>query len=296
MTSASRFEIKPVAIIGLGNMGLGMARALLAAGFTVNGCDIAPSAQAAAQAAGVKLHPAPSDAVSESNTVLIAVVNAAQIDVVLVDLLPVLTAQHTVLFMSTIAPSDAARFAAAVLASGAQAIDAPMSGGPARAAAGQMTLMLAGKEATLARAKPVTDVLANRSFVLSSKHGDAMKAKLLNNLLAGIHLAAGAQVLRVAGELGLDEAAFLELSQVSSGQSWIAGDRLPRALANDFEPRSYLHILSKDVGLANDFLIENKFILPLGTAAQGVFQAGLDAGHCDLDDAALYLLATPKAA
>lgn len=283
-----------VAIIGLGNMGLGMAKALLRAGFTVNGCDIAAPAQAAANGAGVRLFDSPSAAVLQAHCVLIAVVNAAQIDVVLTDLLPAFSPQHTVLFMSTIAPKDAARFAASVQACGARAIDAPMSGGPARAAAGHMTLMLAGEPAALKAAQNVTQTLANRCFTLSAVAGDAMKAKLLNNLLAGIHLAAGAQVLRVAGELGLDEAAFLELTQVSSGQSWIAGDRLPRALAQDFEPRSYLHILSKDVGLANEYLAENGYALPTGLAAQAVFQAGLDAGHRDLDDAALYLLAAPQ--
>lgn len=283
-----------VAIIGLGNMGLGMAKALLRARLLVHGCDIAAPARAVAQAAGVQLHPTPSMAAAQADTVLIAVVNAAQIEQVLADLLPALEPRHTVLFMSTIAPSDASRFAASVQARRAMAIDAPMSGGPARAASGQLSLMLAGSAAALVRAQPVTDALANRVFVLSPAPGDAMKAKLLNNLLAGIHLAAGAQALRLAGELGLDSSVFLELTQASSGQSWIAGDRLTRALADDFEPRSYLHILSKDVHLANAFLAQQGYGMALGQAAQAVFQAGLDAGFRDLDDAALYQLPAAK--
>jgi L-threonate 2-dehydrogenase len=283
-----------VAIIGVGNMGLGMARALLAAGQTVHGCDIAAPATAAAQQAGATMHASPALAAAQATTVLIAVVNAAQIDTVLAQLLPALTPQHTVLFMSTIAPEDAARCVARVLATGAQAIDAPMSGGPVRAAAGQMTLMLAGSDDALARAKPVTDLLANRCFTVSAAAGAATQAKLLNNLLAGIHLAAGAQVLRLAGELGLDPHTFLELSQVSSGQSWIANDRLPRALDGDFEPRSYLHILTKDVRLANAMLSTQGYTLPLGMAAQNVFQAGLAAGHEHLDDCAVYLLPAAK--
>jgi 3-hydroxyisobutyrate dehydrogenase len=285
-----------VAIIGVGNMGLGMARALLAAGHTVHGCDIAASAAAAAQRAGVVMQATPALAAKKATTLIIAVVNAAQIDGLLLDLLPALTPAHTALFMSTIAPADATRFVAQVLATGAQALDAPMSGGPARAAAGQMTLMLAGSAAALAAAKPVTDVLANRSFTVSAHAGDATKVKLLNNLLAGIHLAAGAQVLRLAGDLGLNPQTFLDVTQVASGQSWIAGDRLPRALANDFEPRSYLHILSKDVTLANAMLDANGYALPLGLDAQAVFHAGLAAGHTQLDDCALYLLPVAKTA
>ena len=291
--------MQSVAIIGVGNMGLGMARALLAAGHAVHGCDIAAPAAAAARQAGVTMHAAPSlaaeHAKGQARTVLIAVVNAAQIEGVLAELLPALTAKHTVLFMSTIAPDDAARFVAMVAATGAHALDAPMSGGPARAAAGHMTLMLAGSANALAAAKPVTDVLANRSFTVSAVAGDATKVKLLNNLLAGIHLAAGAQVLRLAGDLGLNPQTFLDVTQVSSGQSWIASDRLPRALANDFEPRSYLHILTKDVTLANAMLSDNGYPLPLGTDAQAVFKAAMDAGHTHLDDCALYLLPAGKA-
>jgi L-threonate 2-dehydrogenase len=298
--------MQSVAIIGLGNMGLGMARALLAAGWAVHGCDVAAPATAAARQAGVSLHATPALAAAQAHTVLIAVVNAAQIDTVLADLLPALAlhppakqahaAPKTVLFMSTIAPQDAARCVARVVAAGALALDAPMSGGPARAAAGQLTLMLAGSSAALAASKPATQALAKRCFTISEQAGDASKVKLLNNLLAGIHLAAGAQVLRLAGELGLNPKTFLDVTQVASGQSWIAGDRLPRALAQDFEPRSYLHILSKDVTLANTLLADTGYALPLGAAAQAVFQAGLDAGHTLLDDAALYLLPALKTA
>jgi L-threonate 2-dehydrogenase len=294
MTVVSQTKQQSVAIIGVGNMGLGMARALLAASHAVHGCDIAAPAAAAAQHAGVVMHVAPSLAAAQASTVLIAVVNAAQIEGVLAELLPALTAKHTVLFMSTIAPADAARLVAQVTATGAQALDAPMSGGPARAAAGQMTLMLAGKDSALTAVKSVTDVLANRSFTVSATAGDATKVKLLNNLLAGIHLAAGAQVLRLAGDLGLNPSTFLDVTQVSSGQSWIAGDRLPRALADDFEPRSYLHILTKDVRLANAMLADNGYQLPLGTDAQAVFQGAIDAGHTQLDDSALYLLPAGK--
>ena len=294
MTNNAHAERPKVAIIGVGNMGLGMARALLTAGFVVQGCDTAAPAAAAAQQVGVIMHAAPRLAAAQASTVLIAVVNAAQIQDVLLDLIPALTARHTVLFMSTTAPDDAARFVAQVTATGAQALDAPMSGGPARAAAGQLTLMLAGSDAALAAAQTVTQVLANRSFTVSHVAGDATKVKLLNNLLAGIHLAAGAQVLRLAGDLGLNPSTFLELTQVSSGQSWIAGDRLPRALAGDFEPRSYLHILTKDVTLANAMLAANGCALPLGTDAQAVFKAAMAQGHTQLDDCAVYLLPAGK--
>jgi 3-hydroxyisobutyrate dehydrogenase len=279
-----------VAIIGLGNMGLGMARALLARGFAVHGCDIAPAAAAAAQQAGVTMYPTPSAAVAHASTVFIVVVNAAQIDDVLKTLSPALTTKHTVLCMSTIAPQDATRFAVQIATTGAGAIDAPISGGPARAAAGELTVMLAGSASALTAAKPVCDAIANRSFTISADAGDASKVKLLNNLLAGINLAASAQVLRLAGELGIKPQALLDVMQVSSGQSWIADNRLPRALAGDFEPRSYMHILTKDVTLANAMLADAGYHLLLGVDAQAVFQAAIDAGMTLQDDCAVYCL------
>lgn len=286
--------LNTVAIIGLGNMGLGLARAMLAHGFAVHGCDIAPAAAAAAQQAGVAMHATPSAAVKHASIVFIVVVNAAQINDVLQTLNPTLTPQHTVLCMSTIAPQDADRFAAQIAATGAGAIDAPISGGPARAAVGELTIMLAGHTAAIEAAQAVLVAIANQRFTISETPGDASKVKLLNNLLAGINLAASAQVLRLAGELGIKPQALLDVMGVSSGQSWMADNRLPRALAGDFEPRSYMHILTKDVTLANTMLADAGYHLPLGTDAQTVFQAAIDAGMTLQDDCALYCLPAAK--
>jgi putative dehydrogenase len=279
-----------VAIIGLGNMGLGMARALLARDFAVHGCDVAAPAASAAQLAGVTMHATPALAAAQAPIVLIVVVNAAQIDDVIASLSSALTAQHTVLIMSTISPQDATRFATALQATGALAIDAPISGGPARAAAGELTVMLAGQAAAIAKVQDTLGTIANQQFTISAVAGDASKVKLLNNLLAGINLTASAQVLRLASELDINPQALLDVMQVSSGQSWIADNRLPRALAGDFEPRSYMHILTKDVTLANTMLADAGLHLPLGTDAQAVFQAAMDAGMSLQDDCAVYCL------
>jgi 3-hydroxyisobutyrate dehydrogenase len=279
-----------VAIIGLGNMGLGMAQALLAQGCSVHGCDVAAPAARAARLAGVTMHATAAGAAAQASMILIVVVNAAQISDVIVDLLPALTTQHTVLVMSTISPQDAARFAAALNATGAQALDAPISGGPARAAAGQLTVMLAGQAVAIAKVQAMLSAIANQQFTISAVAGDASKVKLLNNLLAGINLSASAQALRLASELGIKPQALLEVMQVSSGQSWMADNRLPRALAGDFEPRSYMHILTKDVTLANAMLADAGLQHPLGINAQAVFQAAMDAGMSLQDDCALYCL------
>jgi len=217
------------------------------------------------------------------------VVDSAQIDAVLdgpQGLLATLSPGKLVLFCSTISPVDSARFAAAVLRTGAAVLDAPISGGPARAQAGTMSMMLAGEAVTLAKASALLDAVAGKRFVISGQPGDAAKAKLVNNLMAGIHLMAGAEALALAERLGLDPVQMTALISASSGQSWMFDDRMPRALADDFEPRAQAHVLTKDVRLANEAAGVQGLSLPLGAITAELLQATCDGGWRTEDDAA----------
>lgn len=286
--------MKTVGIIGAGNMGLAMAQRLLASGFAVAACDIDPARMSLAQQAGCALADSPARLAAVADALLIVVVNAAQIETVVHaagGLAHALRQHAPVLLMSTVAPQDAARFAADIQAASGLPLDAPISGGPARARRGELSLMLAGSDAALAAAKPFTDVLGNRSFYLGHRAGDAMKMKLVNNLLAGIQLAASAQTLALAGKLGLDPNIALSVIQASSGASWIAGDRLPRALAGDYAPRAAAHILTKDVGLAVEMMRSRQSDVAGADQALAAFNAAVAAGCGDQDDAVLYRLA-----
>jgi 3-hydroxyisobutyrate dehydrogenase len=285
--------VKTIGIIGAGNMGLAMATRLIGRGCTVLACDIDVQRQALARAAGCTLAATPADAAA-ADAVLIAVVDAAQIDTVLHGprgLLAAVKAGTPVLLMSTIAPDDTVRFAADVQRAGAMPLDAPMSGGPARAQRGELSLMLAGAQAALDAAAPLTQLLANRVFQLGASPGDAMKMKLVNNLLAGIHLAAGAQALALAEKLRLDPQTALAVIQSSSGASWIAGDRLQRALQEDYAPRAAAHILAKDVGLAVALAQSQNAAIAGAREALQAFKHAVQAGCGADDDAVLYRLA-----
>jgi L-threonate 2-dehydrogenase len=285
--------MKTVSIIGVGNMGLAMAQRVIACGTDVLACDIAAPRQALARAAGCTLAAAPEQC-AQADAVLIAVVDAAQIDAVLCGthgLLAVLKAHTPVLVMSTIAPADAARFAQMIEQAGGFAVDAPMSGGPARAQRGELSLMLAGNDQALQASAPLAAQLANRVFHLGARTGDAMKMKLVNNLLAGIHLAAGAQALALAHKLGLNPHTALEVIQASSGASWIANDRLPRALRDDYAPRAAAHILAKDVGLAVGLMESASAAVAGAHEALDAFAHALAQGCGDEDDAVLYRIA-----
>ena len=280
--------VTSVGVIGVGAMGLGIARSLARSGFETFGRDIDPAREALASAGGVRLTASAAELGARARTSIVVVVDSAQIEDVLEGpegLLSALGPGSLVLLCSTIAPGDAERFAARIGSTGALALDAPISGGPARAEAGTMSIMLAGAREALARAEPVLAAIAGSRFVIGERHGDAARAKLVNNLMAGIHLMAGAEALALAQRLGLDVRTMFDLISASSGQSWIFGDRMARALADDYEPRAATHVLAKDLRLANEAAAAAGVDLPLGAVARDLLQATCDGGWRLEDDA-----------
>ena len=280
-----------VGLVGVGAMGMAMARNLHARGWTVGTRDIRPEADAEARAAGLAVHASPQALAAASDLVIVVVVDAAQIDAVLFGVDGVCRAgsgARTVMLCSTIAPQDTQRFAAGLRAHGLQAIDAPISGGPARALDGSMSTMLAAPPEVLAPWDTLLADLAARRFVVGQAIGDGAKAKLVNNLLAGINLVAGAEALALAGKIGLDPATMYEVIRASSGASWVFEDRMARALTEDYAPpRAAAHILTKDVGLATALAASVDHATPLGDAALARLRETVARGWAALDDAAV---------
>ena len=273
-------------------MGLPMAQRLRDRGFAVAVHDVDPARQALAAADRLVVAASPAAIAEACEVVSIVVVDAAQIDAVFDGsdgLLAALRPHHAVLLHSTISPGDAERLAAAVLARGARVLDAPISGGPQRARDGSMSVMLAGDPATRDSLAPILEALAARRFAISGRPGDAARAKLVNNLAAGIALAASAEAVALAMRVGLDARAIHALMQASSGQSWIGGDRIPRALDGDLVPRAQSHVLAKDLRLAAAMARDAGVDLVLGPAAQAVFDGTVEAGWRHDDDAAVLL-------
>ncbi len=284
-----------IAIIGVGAMGGAMAKCLLAKGHSVMVRDVLTDREKALSSLGAKVLASPAQAAAEASVIFIVVVDSKEIEEVLwgghgkpLGLLSALTPKHIVLFNSTIAPEDTQRFCEAVQAAGAQAIDAPISGGPARAAAGTMSMMLASSTSVIAQVETLLDQMTAKRFVISERHGDAAKVKLTNNLMAGLNLLAGAEALAFGERLGLDPRQLLELMAVSSGQSWMADDRLTRALVDDFEPRAQTRVITKDLRLANELAKRHGLDLPLGGKAAKLYAEACAAGF-DLEDDASVL-------
>lgn len=283
-----------VGIIGAGNMGGGMARNLLARGYMVHVRDIDRAAASRAADAGATVHDSAAAIGAACDRILIVVVDAAQIDTVLFGaggLLASLDAQSRITICSTIGPADVERFGVAIAERGAQLIDAPISGGPSRALTGSMSMMVACSNEILEQERPLLDALASRMFHVGERLGDAARAKLINNLLAGINLAAAAEAFALAERMGLDTARLLQVVGASSGQSWICDDRLPRALDGDFAPRAHTRILLKDIGLALACAAQAGSPAPLGEQAQALFRQACEMGLAEQDDGAVLLAA-----
>jgi 3-hydroxyisobutyrate dehydrogenase-like beta-hydroxyacid dehydrogenase len=297
--------MKQVGVIGIGNMGLAMAARLREGGWGVHVCDIDAARCDQAAALGLTVQPTPAAlarALPADGLLVVAVVDAAQCrDVMWGEPTPdghawggeaaatALQAGQTVMWCPTVAPEDVVSMAGRLATLGVDSLDAPMSGGPVRARAGTMSLMVAGADAVVRRHAAALACLANPVFRLGERVGDGARTKLVNNLLAGINLVGAAEVLALAGQMGLDLGQTLDVIEQSSGQSWIASDRMRRAIAGDLNPRAHMSLLAKDTRLAQDAATSAGFAGPLGARAAAVFAAACERGLSELDDGALLL-------
>jgi putative dehydrogenase len=283
-----------VGVVGVGNMGAAMAHRLLDRGYAVTVRDIRAEAENPLVARGARRAASPAALAADSDVILVVVVDAAQTRSVLFDgsdpAAPALRPGQCVCLQSTIAPDDTAQIAARLAERGVLAVDAPISGGPARARAGTLSIMAAGDAASIARAAPVLEALSARLFVVGERPGQGAAMKLVNNLLAGANLAAASEAFALGRRVGLDARTLVDVIGASSGQSWIFDDRFARLLAGDHAPRAHTHILAKDVGLALAMARGASAATPVGDAAGAVFRAALERGLADEDDSALVRL------
>lgn len=282
-----------VGFIGVGNMGGAMAANLLERGFAVQVCDIdSQKTQELARWGAVVQH-APAQLAAQSAITVVCVVDTPQTEEVLFGAhgaALALQPGQAVVLCPTIAPQDVESFAQRLGERGIHTIDAPMSGGPARARDGSMSLMVACADEVFAKHCSLLAALSSKVFHISARPGDGARTKLVNNLLAGINLVGAAEVLALAERMGLDLSRTLDVIEQSSGQSWIGVDRMRRAIADDYAPRAHVTLLQKDTRLAVQAADAAGFSGPLGAMARDVFARAAAAGLSGQDDAAIFKL------
>ena len=296
--AAALSAIRRVGVIGTGAMGGGVVQSLVRAGVATSARDIRAEAQAAAVRSGAAPCTSPAELARTCDAIILLVVDAGEIETVLFGAdgaVAALAPGAIVVASSTVDPAFPATLAPRLVASGIALLDGPVSGGPAKAAAGTMTMMVSGDPAALQRMRPVLEAITGKLFAVGPRAGDASAFKIVNNLLAAANLAAGAEAMVMAARAGLDPQLAFDVISASSGGSWIFADRMARALAGDYAPRAATKILTKDVGIAAAFAQRLGVDAPFARAAHAAFLDALAAGYGEEDDAALLKRAADRA-
>ena len=277
-------------MIGTGAMGMGVVRSLARHQVRTLTRDVRPEADREAISLGAVPCASPARLAREVNIVVVLVVDDRQVDEVLFGAegaAAALPPESVVVMSSTLDPAFVAALGQRLADSSVRLVDAPVSGGPARAADGTMTMMVAGDAKARARCADLFARIAGRVFHVGERPGDAATFKVVNNLLAAANLAASAEALVLARKAGLDPRAVLEVIQASSGASWMIADRMPRALSGDASVRAATKILAKDAALAASLCERLRIDAAFARAAQEAFAAAVRAGYGERDDSSM---------
>ena len=280
-----------VCIIGLGSMGMGAALSCIKAGLNTWGVDINPqSCQSLIQAGAKKAGNSAIPFAAELDAVLLLVVNADQVKNILFGdnaLAPHLKPGTIVMVSSTISAADASEIATNLRQYDLLMLDAPVSGGAAKAATGDMTVMASGSAAAFAGLQPLLEAIAGKVYRIGDDIGLGSTVKIIHQLLAGVHIAVGAEAMALAARAGIPLDTMYDVVTHAAGNSWMFENRMQHVLDGDYSPKSAVDIFVKDLGLVNDTARSLKFPLPLATTALNMFTSASNAGYGREDDSAV---------
>ena len=282
-------KTEQIAIVGLGSMGYGMAGSVLAAGHKTHGFDINPAQVARFQAQGGA--DGDLDSIAGSIDALVVVVlNAAQTETVLfgeMGIVPAMKRGSVVVACATVPPAFARDMADRCADYGVHYLDAPISGGAAKAAAGRLSIMASGTVQAFAAAATVLDATAEKVFTLGDAAGAGSAMKAVNQLLAGVHIAAMAEALTFGLSQGVSAEKFVEVIPECAGTSWMLENRAPHIVTGDYTPHSSVNIWPKDLGIVLDIARGAGFEAPVTEAALAQFVEAAAMGLGGEDDAAV---------
>ena len=271
-------------------MGNGMAQSLRRAGHAPFVFDVRKEVAEAFAADGGVACASPAELAKQCMVVVSVVVNAAQTENVLFGehgCASSMQAGSVFVMCSTVDPNWSVLLEARLANLGILYIDAPISGGAAKAASGEMTMMTAGKPEAYAVAEPILNAMAAKVYKLGGSAGAGSKVKIINQLLAGVHIAVAAEAMALGLREGVDPTALYEVITHSAGNSWMFENRMAHVLAADYTPLSAVDIFVKDLGLVLDMARASKFPLPLSSTAHQMFMQASTAGFAKEDDSAV---------
>ena len=284
---------KVLGVVGLGSMGLGAAQSAVKRGVTTWGLDPRPEARERFAAQGGRSTESLAELAAHCDVVLVLVVNAAQTEQVLFaddGLAAHLRAGSVVVTSATVDPSLPPLWEKRLADKGIWLIDGPVSGGAVKAAEGQMTVMASGKVEAFEAAGSLLDAFAGKVYRLGDAAGVGSTVKMVNQHLAGIHIAAACEAMALGLRAGADPAQLYDVICNSAGMSWMFQNRVPHILAGDYTPLSTVNIFVKDLGIVLDAARNLKFPLPLAASAHQLYLGAAAQGHGLEDDSAVIKL------
>ncbi len=279
------------AFIGLGAMGAPMARRLLGGPGKLAVFDPVTARSAELAAAGAVAAATAAEAAQQADVLFLMVVDEAQCRQALLGpdgAAAALAPGSIVVLMSTVGPEAVHRLAAALSEVEVELVDAPVSGGVARAAAGDLLIMASGQPAALGRARLALDLMGSTVVVCGPTAGNGQSVKLVNQLLCGVHIAAAGEALAYARALGLDPAVVHETIRHGAAGSFMLDDRGSRMLGREFGTvNSALDIFVKDLGLVTSAAAAQRFPATLASTANQLFLMGTALGYGGDDDSGI---------
>ena len=276
-----------IGFVGLGAMGLPMAINLVKAGHDVSGFDFNSTALDKLAVAGGQAAESAAAAASGADFLVLMVVNGGQAHDVLFGAgkaADALSPGACVIACCTQAPDQARSLGEALAERQLLLLDAPVSGGVAGAEGGTLSIMASAPARVFNKARPLLDAMGRNIFHVGEEHGAGSTAKLINQLLCGVHIAAAAEALQLAEAAGVDPQAVFNIVSGSAASSWMLNDRGPRMLDDEPAVRSAVDIFVKDLGIVLDHGRAARHGLPLSAAAHQMFLAASGAGHGKADD------------
>lgn len=280
--------------IGLGAMGAPMAKRLVSAGFDLSVFDARRQSTDPLVGLGATLAGSPREAADGAEALFVMVVNAEQAEDVLFGVegaVETLSPESAVVLMSTVGPGAVRGLGGRLTGRDVGLLDAPVSGGVARAERGDLLIMAGGPKDLFEGLRPALEAMGSTVAYCGGSVGDGQSVKLVNQLLCGVHIAAAAEALAYAGALNLDARAVFETIRHGAANSFMLEDRGERMLEREFVPaKSALDIFVKDMGLVREAAGERGFSTPLADAAHRLYEVGSSLGLGGEDDSGLIRL------
>ena len=286
----SAIESPQIGFVGLGAMGMGMAQSLLRAGFAVRGYDINPDAVQRFGAAGGATAQTVAEAAQGATVFIIVVLNGDQVLDVLFGsggAAEALPKGSIVMVCSTVSPDFAQKTATRLAERDLRMLDSPISGGTIRAAQGQLSIMASGPDDLFDELRPVLDAMAENVYRMGTEYGLGSTMKLVNQILAGVHIATAAEAMAFGVRAGLNARQIYEVICNSAGASFMFENRVPHMIDGDYTPHSAVDIWVKDLGIVLGAGKDLHFPLYLASLAHQLFMSASAAGHGRIDDAAV---------